>query len=230
MLDSNRTLTLTWSEAISDKTHLHVSFQHRCLDKYKHYVTRTCQENGWLPERNKIICSYLIDEYAIRTQCPPNFNTLPGVLDNIRICFRIIREQPWTNICLSSGSSLTLTDLNLSDLFSIQKQFNRTSPGTSSRVSRVWLPAKQMWSKLSKKPIQDISDKFMKNQTTENSIKWTLAGIFGIRVPFRNIEVEHFDGCVLTQWQSIWNVKRVLADCNDRNTMVCLYNQREPTM
>lgn len=210
----------------ADNTSFHVSTRHRCLDKYKHYVTRKCGENGWMPEMINISCSYVIDEYKIRTQCPPNYQTFPGVLDDIRICFHIASEHPWSNSCLTSGSSLTLSELNLTDRFSLHQQVRTYSTDVAPPV---WLPARQMWFKKSVNYLQNSGR--MDNRTIANSIQWTLAGIHGMQVRLPNIVIEHPDGCLLTQWKIANNeITRVLTNCNNKNLMICLYNQHEPTM
>lgn len=218
----NNTLTIRWLET-TDKINFRVSNRHRCLDEYKHYVTRKCGQRGWMPNKHEISCSYVIDEFKIRKSCPPNFWTFPGVLDNIRICFRIQFEQPWTNACLLSGSSLVLSELNITDR---QLLLNSYSPGAAGPT--IWLPAKQMWLKKSKNPLHNA--KRIDNQTVSNSIQWTLAGIHGLQVQLSNIELEYIDGCLLTQLQPNLEITRVLTNCNNPNTMICLYNQLEPTM
>lgn len=220
----NNMVRLTWS-ATSDNINFRASSQYRCLDKYKHYVTRKCGENGWMPAKENISCSYVINEYKIRTKCPPNYRTFPGVLDDIRICFHITLDRAWTNACLSSGSSLTLTELNLTDRLSLHQQLHTYSPGAGPTV---WLPAKQMWFKKTANSLRNSIR--MDNHTIANSIQWTLAGIHGLQVQLSNIEVEDPNGCLLTQWLPTNEVARVLTNCNNKNTMICLYNQREPTM
>lgn len=222
--DTNNMVKLSWSRT-TNNTNFRVSSRHRCLDKYKHYVTRKCGEHGWMPDRENIFCSYVIDEYKIRTQCPPNYRTIPGILDDIKICFRITSELPWTNACLSSGSSLTLNELNITDRLSIHRQCSTYSPGASPAI---WLPAKQMWLKKSINSLQNTIR--VNNQTIENSIQWTLAGIHGLQVQLSNIELEYFDGCLMTQWQPTNEISRVLTNCNNKYPMICLYNQHEPTM
>lgn len=222
--DRNNMVILTWPQA-TNQTNVRVSSRHRCLDKYKHYVTRRCGEHGWMPDRKNIFCSYVIDEYKIRTQCPPGYRTFPGVLDDIKICFNITSERPWSNACLSSGSSLTLNELNITERLSIHRQLSTYSPGAGPPI---WLPARQMWLKKSINSLQH--SKRINNQTVANSIQWTLAGIHGLQVQLSNIELEYFDGCLLTQWQPTNEISRVLTNCNDKNPMICLYNQHEPTM
>ncbi len=223
--DMNNMVTIFWPQT-RNTINFRVSSRHRCLDKYKHYVTRQCSEHGWTPPRKNISCSYLIDEYAIRTQCPPNYRTLPGVLDNIKICFHITTERPWTNACLSSGSSLTLNELNLTDRHSIHRQIGTYSP--DSRAPPIWLPARQMWLKKSMDSLQNSVK--INDRAILNSIQWTLAGIHGLQVQLSNIEIEQEGGCLLTQWLPTNVISRVLTNCNSKNTMICLYNQLEPTM
>lgn len=227
----NHTVRVTWS-ATANLQNLRVSSRHRCLDERKHYVTRRCEQNGWVPPRKDISCAYLIDEYKIRTQCPPNYKTFLGVLDEIRICFHITGERPWSNVCLASGSSLTLNELNLADRLSLEKQvgirhsYIPDAPDTSTPP--IWLPARQMWLMKSISPMQRSMK--VDNHTILNSIQWTLAGIHGLQVQLSDIELEDPNGCLLTRLQQNNVIRRVLTNCNNKNRMVCLYNQLEPTM
>lgn len=212
----NHTARLTWTET-TDTTNVHVSSRRRCLDKYKHFVTRKCGgEHGWIPERKNISCPFAIDEQRILTKCPPNYITFPGVLNNIKICFHITSQRPWTNACLSSGSSLTLSELNLTDRISIDQQLSTYSP--------IWLPARQMWFR---KSISSLQSSIRMNNET---IQWTLAGIHGFQVRLSNIEWEYPNGCLMTQLLPTNEIVRVLTNCNSNHHMICLYNQREPTM
>lgn len=131
--------SFTWDEVNNPGDQLYVSHQYHCLDKYKHYVTRKCEDSGWVPTLDDIQCDYSIEENDILTTCAPSYKTIKDELKNIRICFKLSsEEQTWTNTCLESGSQLTFNQLNEDDRELLNMQLDDDITITTTDL---WLPA-----------------------------------------------------------------------------------------
>ncbi|KAJ6644322.1 Adhesion G-protein coupled receptor G4 [Pseudolycoriella hygida] len=219
-----------WSPQCLPSDELIVSRQHRCLDKYKHYVTRTCSDSGWVPQLSDVRCLYFIDENDVRTTCPPDYKTLPGVIDNIKVCVRILFDQSWENVrenvCLSSGSSLTIDKIDEETHYAIGSLLS--AYGSSMNF---WFPARNIWE-------EKLKDVKVFTGEMEYTFQWMLADKFGQNVNLHIIPLHYdFSPCVISFFQTaVFNVDLYSIQCDDAYfrshmcSILCLYDQEQPTL
>lgn len=190
-------------------------------------MTRKCTANGWFPLFDEIECKDSIDEYTIRTPCPPDYQTLAGVLENIQFCVRILPEQPWENVCASSGSSFTLD--KTAGASSVIGQM-RTEVGYSSKV--FWMPARKLWYGT----LGDIE--LITGVEIDYGVQWTLPGTHGQSMDLTVGNYANGDGCIGGQigfkdpeFPIIEEyLSNTLADCTESYPIICLYDLKQPTM
>lgn len=209
---------ISWPDRCESSDELIVSSPYRCLDQHKHYVTRTCNENGeWLPSIGDIECPHVIHEENVLSACPPFFRPLYGDLNDTKICVRIAVEGEWENTCQKSGSSLTLGDIDVVTVNRLRDHVIEEDHGTL-----FWSPAKQIWFK-------KFTD--MENFTgvIDSGFQWTDAGKIGQNIQstlVRNDDIQN--GCVYTNVPLVHLF--VVTECNQSNPILCLYDQQQPTM
>lgn len=205
-----------WNEVNNPGDQLYVSHRYRCLDEYKHYVTRKCEPSGWVPELQDITCFDSIDEEIILTTCPPEYEPMNGKMNDIRLCVHIsVDQQPWTDTCLKSGS-YSAYDLSENDAILLNKHIDQE---ITVDTTDVWLPASKIW----------FTNAMFR---IENQIQWNLAAAYG-RDDNPPIRYE-IDDTFRTGGGCLKNIrssgKNVVTECNENHYHLCLYGHEMPTM
>lgn len=174
-----------------------------CLNENKRSVTRQCDLTSakWTPFDSPS-CQYSQLSYDRSRLCPLNYQSLR--YGDRAVCFSLKPPQPWSNQCLSDGSSTVFFDLNAfekAELINILMKRN---------ISDVWMPAKRI--------------------AAYGPIVWTIAGdLYGEVVEFDKLNIDLIDeqdaavnGCLSVSVEHLLN-KGTIRKCDLNLHILCLH-------
>lgn len=174
-----------------------------CLDGHKKNRVRHCDSTTakWTPIEAPY-CHHSQLSYDRSKVCPLNYQ--PLVHDGKLLCFLITPPQPWSEQCLSDGSSNVVYDLTANEKAELIKMLSNFN------VSNVWMPAKRI--------------------TAYGPVIWRVAGeLFGETVEFDKINIDlvnernvAVNGCLSTSAEHNFEMGAI-QNCDMTLPTLCLY-------